>query len=128
MTTFKTALFIAYKSVVKGHKSALLLLIFILSLSFLNMMFISGVLSGLQNTFTSVIIDVWSAHITVGPQKEPQLKQFIGNQNETRSEIETIPGVIATSRHYLLAGSMSDDREQNGVLKNISGTIIGIEW
>ncbi len=127
MNDFKTASFIAYKSILKGNKSTHALLIFVLSLSFLNMMFISGILSGLENTFTKVIIDVWSSHIIIAPEQEPQQKQFIQNQNEVRSQIETIPGVIATARHYQLAGSVSFDKEKNGVSKSISGAILGID-
>jgi putative ABC transport system permease protein len=127
MNTLKTAFFIAFKSIVKGHKSTLVLLIFILSLSFLNMMFISGILTGLQATFTDIIVDVWSSHITVGPQEEPQRRQYIEDQDRVRAQIETIPGIIATSRHYQLAGSISYDKEKNGVYTNVSGAIIAID-
>jgi membrane protein required for beta-lactamase induction len=97
MTDIRTAFLIAYKSIVRGNKSTLGLLVFILSLSFLNMMFISGILFGLQSLMTNSIINVWTSHIIVTPQQEPTIKEFIENQNEVRARIETIPGVIATS-------------------------------
>lgn len=102
-------------------------MIFILSLSFLNMMFISGVLSGLSDSEVKALINFMSAHVTVSPQEKPQPKQYIQNQNEVRFQIEALPGVTATARHYLLSGSLAFDKEKNGVLKSVSGPIIGID-
>lgn len=127
MTDIKTAFLIAYKSILRGNKSTLGLLIFILSLSFLNMMFISGILFGLQTLMTSSIINVWTSHIIVTPQQEPTIKEFIENQNEVRARIETIPGVIATARRYSLSGSIVYDKDKNGEFKTISGVISGID-
>lgn len=127
MTDIKTAFFIAYKSVMRGNKSTFGLLIFILSLSFLNMMFISGVLFGLQSLMTNSIIDVWTSHIIITPQQEPTVKEFIENQYDVRARIETIPGVIATSRRYSLSGSIVYDKDKTGQYKTISGVISGID-
>ncbi len=127
MRDIKTAAFIAYKSILKGNKSTVTLLIFILSLSFLNMMFISGILNGLENLFYQVIIDTYASDITVNPQEKPQLRQYIIDQNEVQAEIQSIPGVIATTRRYSLAGSLSFDKDKNGQFKNVSGAIFGID-
>jgi putative ABC transport system permease protein len=127
MDDWKTALFIAYKSVTRGSKSMLVLMIFILSLSFLNMMFISGVLAGLWNSEVQLSINLIAADLTISPQQTPTLKQFIENQNELRAQIATIPGVIATARHYQLAGSLSFDKDKNGQYKSVSGAIIATD-
>ena len=55
MKDFKKALFIAYKTIRKGKQSMMLLIICILSLSFLNMSFISGVLSGISQSEVRVL-------------------------------------------------------------------------
>lgn len=127
MNDLKTAAFIAYKSILKGNKSTVALLIFILSLSFLNMMFISGILNGLQNIFYRVIIDTYASDIAIGPQESPQIKQFIINQNEVQSEVQSIPGVIATTRRYDLGGAISFDKDKNAQFKIVSGAIVGID-
>lgn len=123
----KTAGFLAYKTVLRGSRSTSALLIFVLSLSFLNMLFVSGMLFGLQKLMINTIINVFSAEVTVSAQQEPRVKAYIPNQDDVRAEIETIPGVIATSRHYQLAGSIGYDKLKNGVYKHISGAIVGIE-
>lgn len=127
MNDFKTALFIAYKSVVKGSKSTVALMIFILSLTFFNMMFISGVLSGLNNSEITLLINLLSSDVAVSPQEKPVLKQYIPDQHDVRAQIESIPGVIATTRHYNLAGSLAFDKDKNGVYKSVSGPFVAID-
>ncbi len=123
----KTAVFLAYKTVLRGSRSTSMLLIFVLSLSFLNILFISGMLFGLQKLMVNTVIDVFSSHVMISAQEEPRVKSYIPSQDDLRSQIQTLPGVIATSRHYLLAGSIGFDRLHNGVYKHISGAIVGID-
>ncbi len=123
----KTAAFIAYKSIRRGHKSTLVLMILILSLSFINMMFIAGILKGLSELFPQVIIKNVSAYITVSSQETPRVKEFIPNQSALRAEIATIPGILRTTRRYVLAGSLAFDKDQSGQYKRLSSSIMGID-
>ena len=127
MDVLKTSFFIAYKSIIRGSKSMMILLIFILSLSFINMMFISGILNGLSSLIPRAFIDQISAHITINPQEKPQIKQFIPNQTLLRSQISTIPGIIATTRRYNLAGSLAFDKDKSGQYRSLSSSIMGID-
>ncbi len=120
-------MFIAYKSVTRGNKSMLALMVFILSLSFINMLFISGVLTGLWNSEVDLAINLITAHVEVTPQQKPTLKEFIPNEAQLQAQISTIPGVIATTRRYQLAGSLSFDKDKSGQMKSVSGAIIGID-
>jgi putative ABC transport system permease protein len=123
----KAAAFIAYKSVVKGSKSTLLLLIFILSLSFLNMMFITGIMKGFTEGMLDFVIKNMSSHVAIGPQEDPSRKEFIENQYEIRKRVETIPGVLATTRRYQMGGSIGFDKEKDGTMRYVSGAIVGID-
>ena len=125
-TDIKTALFIAYKTISKGHKSTVALIIFILSLSFFNLMFVSGFLSGFSEGIMRSMIDTSTAHIIVMPQEEPTRKDFVIDAHSVRNQIETIPGVIATADHYQLGGSFAYDKENNGKFKYVSAPIIGV--
>lgn len=126
ITDIKTAFFIAYKTIIRGHKSTILLIIFILSLSFFNLMFVSGFLSGFSNGITESMIDTSTAHIIIMPQEKPTRKNFIIDQSSVRAQIGTIPGVVATTSHYQLGGSLAYDKENNGNFKYVSAPIIGI--
>lgn len=125
-TDLKTAFFIAYKTITKGHKSTIALIIFILSLSFFNLMFVSGFLYGFSDGVMKSMIDNSTAHIIVMPQEEPTTKPFVFDQDRVRAEIETIPGVVGTTRHYQLGGTLSYDKEKDGNFKYTSAQIIGV--
>ncbi len=125
-TDFKTAFFIAYKTITKGHKSTIALIIFILSLSFFNLMFVSGFLYGFSDGVMKSMIDNSTAHIIVMPQEEPTTKPFVFDQDRVRAEIETIPGVVGTTRHYQLGGTLAYDKEKDGNFKYTSAQIIGV--
>ncbi len=123
----KTAAFIAYKSIRRGHKSTLVLMVLILSLSFINMMFISGVMSGIWEGMKETYRETLTADVTVNPQERPVTKQFIPNASGLQAQIETIPGVTATVRRYLLASSFSFDKDKSGQYKTMAGSIIAID-
>ncbi len=127
MESARTAFFIAYKSIVRGYKGTVALMLLILCLSFFNMVFIPGVFSGLLNTIIGLETNTYTSHIMVAPQQEPVPEQFVQDQVELRGKIQTIPGVIGTARTYLTAGSISFDKNKNGVFKRVSAQIIGID-
>lgn len=127
MKDFKTAVFIAYKSIRKGNQSMMLLIICILSLSFLNMSFISGVLSGISQSEVQVLKGYISSDVLMSPQEQPRLKQYILEAEDIRNQVQTIPGVIATARHYVTNGLLSFDKDKSGQVKTVPGSIIGIQ-
>lgn len=122
----KTAFFIAYKTITRGHKSTIALIVFILSLSFFNLMFVSGFLNGFSSGVIQSMIDNSTAHVIVMPQEDPTRKEFILDQEKVRAQIQTIPGVVASTRHYQIGGSVAYDKEKNGKFKYVSAPIIGV--
>lgn len=127
MKTLATALFIARKSIHKGSRATLLILVSILSLSFLNLMFISGILGGVGDATERMVIDTNTGHVTISPQEEPTPKSYITDQAALRSQVEAIPGVVKTAREYSIAGSVAYDKNHNGTLKRASAFITGID-
>lgn len=127
MSTITTAFFIAYKSIVRGRKGTLVLMLIILSLSFFNMMFIPGVFSGLLDTITGLLTNTTTSDIVITAQQLPVPKAFIENQAQLQSQLRTIPGIIGTSRVYLAAGSIAFDKNKDGIYKTVSTQVIGID-
>lgn len=122
---YKVAFFIAYKTVVKGSKSVSALLIIVLSLVFFNLLFIQGFLAGFSTGVLQSMIDTSSAHIILLPEEKPLHKKYIVNQEKLRKQVETIPGVLATTRHYLLSGSVAFDKDKTGQLAYVAAPIVG---
>ncbi len=127
MNDIKTAFLLACKSVSRGSKFTLVFLVLILSLAYFNMMFVSGILQGLSELIPQVTIDEVSSHFIITPQEQPRVKQFIINQADLRTRIEAIPGILATTRRYALAGSLAFDKDKSGQYKSLSAGIVGID-
>jgi len=126
VTDVKTAFFIAFKTITKGHKSTVALVIFLLSLAFFNLMFVSGFLTGFSEGIMRSMINTSTAHIIVMPQEEPTRKEFISEERSVRAQIGTIPGVIAATSHYQMGGSFAYDKEKDGKFEYVSAPIVGI--
>lgn len=127
MRDLHVALLVAYKSILRGSRFTLVFLVLILSLAFFNMMFVSGLLQGFSELIPQMTIDELSSHIIITPQEKPQIKRFILNQADLRTQIAAIPGVIATARRYSLAGSLAFDKDKSGQYKSLSAGIVGID-
>lgn len=124
--TFKVALFLAYKSISRGNRGTIVLMIFILSLAFINLIFISGILNGIIATIDRQIKTNLVSNLVIEPQEEPVKKDFIVNAQELKEEIERMPGVAKAATRYGLSGSVSYDKEKNGKFKFSSAEILGI--
>jgi ABC-type lipoprotein release transport system permease subunit len=125
LNDFKVGFFIAYRTITQGSKSVSILLIAVLSLVFFNLLFIKGFLVGFSTGILNSMINTATSNIVILPELEPLQKEYIINQLELRKQIETIPGVIATTRHYLIGGAASYDKNKNGLLRYVSAPIIG---
>lgn len=127
MQNIKIAIFLAFKSIIRGNKATIILTIFILSLAFINLVFISGVLNGVLEAINKQVVTNLVSNIVIEPQEEPSKKDFIPHAQSLREEIDQIPGVLTTAGHYKLAGTISYDKDKNGKPKIRSAEIIGID-
>ncbi len=127
MQEIKVALFLAVRSIVRTQRSTSALLIFILFLSFLNLMFITGILAGVSAAIIQQSIDTTTSYIDVNPQQSPIQLPYIADQRDLRKRIEEIPGVLATARHYTVTGSIAYDRDKNGHSVSVGAPIYGID-
>ncbi len=126
MRNFRIALFLAIKSITRGNKATTALIIFILSLAFINLIFVSGMLNGMLDAINKQVVNNLVSNVVIEPQEQPTKKDFIIHTKELESQVEQIPGVVAVSSRYKLAGTFSFDKEKNGKFKVRSGEIDGI--
>lgn len=122
----KIASFLASRSIARGNKGTIALIIFIMSLSFVNLVFIASILNGIVETINNQIINNLTAHIVIDPQETPNRKEYLIHANELQNQVDKLPGVLAVSGHYDLAGTASFDKNKNGKFKYISTQIIGV--
>lgn len=125
--SLKIAVFLAYKSIVRGNKAVSLMMILILALAFINLIFISAILNGVLDAINKQIVNNVVSNIVVSPQEEPFKKTYIPRANSLIDQLESIPGVIACTSHYTLSGTIAYDKDKNGKTKDIPGVITGID-
>ncbi len=124
----KLSLFLAFKSIIKGNKWALALLILVMSFSFVNLVFVSGLISGVQTTIDNQMIDTMYANVVVTPKEN---KYYIDQSDIVENKIAAVPEVEAVSAHLnssaLIEYKWKEKVSQSD--KGISGTwpVIGID-
>lgn len=127
LRSLKIAFFLGYKSITKGNKATAILMVFILSLAFINQVFIAGILNGIVEAINKQFVNNMVSNIIVDPQEEPTRKNMISGASRLQEQIETIPGVVATARHYKMGGTIFYDKEKNGKPISVSAQIVGID-
>ena len=70
MGNLKVALFLAYKSIIKGNRWALGLIILVMSLSFANLILTPSILSGVTNTIDEQQVDTLFANVVIDPEED----------------------------------------------------------
>jgi len=127
LRNFKLALFLGFKSITKGNKAILALMIFIMSLAFVNLVFISSILNGIIVALNNQIKTNIVSNIVIEPQEEPVKKDYIIHAEELRREIESIPGVAATAGRYKLSATIAYDKNKNGKFIYRPMEVIGVD-
>ncbi len=127
MRNLKVALFLAFKSITKGHKSTTALMIFVLSLSFVNMIFIASILNGFGDAFISQLRNNITSNMVIDPQEKPKKEEFIPDAQELQEKIKKIRGVIGTTKHYKMVGTISYNSGKDTKPKGVSGQILGVD-
>ena len=123
----KVAFSLGYKSIVNGHKGTIVLMIFILSLAFVNLVFVASILNGITTTINNQIVNNYVANIVISPQEEPRRKDYIVHTKELRQQIENLPGVTATVAHYKMIATFAYDKNKDGQFKYGSWEVIGVD-
>ena len=61
------ALFLAFKSITKGNRWVPVLLVLVMSFSFVNLIFTSSILNGVMNTMDKQLIDTTLSNVVISP-------------------------------------------------------------
>jgi len=105
----KAALFLAYKTIIRGSKGTLIMTILIMTLAYVNLIFISSIFGGIVEAINEQYINNLYGNIVITPASD---KIYI--ENKQTSSINYIPGVIAVSAHYINDALISYDENKDG--------------
>jgi putative ABC transport system permease protein len=123
----KTAGYLAYKTIARGKKATNALMIFIMSLAFINLVFISSILNGVVVAIDRQLKTNVVSNIVIEPQETPVKKEYISRVQGLRNDLGEMAGVVATSRRYKLSGTVAFDRDHNGEFVRRSAQIVGVD-
>ncbi len=92
----RTALFLARKSIIKGNKWALVFVILVMALSFINLNFVPAVLTGVSDTMEKQRVETLLANVVIDPGED---KYYIDHASQVVEKIGQVPGVVGVSAH-----------------------------
>ncbi len=93
MGNLKLALFLAYKSIIKGNRWTLALIILVMSLSFANLILTPSILSGVTDALDQEQIDTLYANIVIDPRDDKSHLERINQMETLLAQVPDIEGV-----------------------------------
>jgi putative ABC transport system permease protein len=94
MNNLRAALFLSFKSITRGNRWQLLLIILVMSLSFASLILTPSILSGVTKSLDQLQINVLSGNIVVQP---PVDKYYLDNVQQTNRVTQQTGGVVGVS-------------------------------
>ncbi len=113
---FRAALFLFYKYVTRGNKGTLVLTIMVATLAFVQINFISGILSGAVNLIYVQTKSNYVANIVIQPGKDQfgYQQEYLTQVDLLKRKINAIPGIIGCSSRYTAGSIITYDPDKTG--------------
>jgi len=96
MGSFKAAVFLAFKSVVRGNRWALALIILVMSLSFMNLVFTASILDGVSGTLDGQLVNTLIGNVVIDPGDS---EYYLDDASLIAAKVTDTPGVTGVSTH-----------------------------
>jgi putative ABC transport system permease protein len=93
---FKLSLFLAFKSIFRGNRWALALIIIVMSFSFVNLVFVSSIINGVMVTMDNQLVDTVFSNVVIGPEEEDY---YIEKERLLETRINQISDVVGVAPH-----------------------------
>ena len=128
MGNVKLAMFMAYKSIFKGNRWALVLILLVMSLSFANLLLTPSILLGVTETINRQQVETVYGNIVIDP---PPDRYYLSRAREWQETIGQLPGVTGVSARLdssaLIEYEWRDKDSPSDKGKSGNWPVIGIE-
>ena len=94
----RVALFLAFKSITKGNRWVPILLVLVMSFSFVNVIFASSILAGVMTTMDEQLVNTVLSNVIISPQED---EYYIDRVSSLEDKIRQIPGVAGVSSRLI---------------------------
>lgn len=114
----KVALFLASNFLKRGNIGTAILTVMIISVIFVNLIFLSSIVSGIEETVKQQAISCAYGHIFIEPKDN---NRYIDNVDGIQEKINNLPGVVGTSSRYVIGVTFNlKNRSKSGALYSIN--------
>ena len=96
MGNLKLALFLAFKSIIKGSRWAPFLIVLVMAFSFANLIIAPSILAGVTATLDEQQVNSLFANIIIDPEED---KYYLDHAGQIESMVGQVPGVVGVSAH-----------------------------
>lgn len=124
---FLTSVYLAYRTVIRGHRASTALIVFMMALVFIDLVFISSILRGVLGAIDRQVRVNYVGDVVIEHQEEPVKKDYILRADDLEERLRSMPDVVATSARYKLSGIMSYDVRKDGQATRLPAEVIGID-
>lgn len=129
--SFKTAVslgfFLAIREIKRANKWTTLLIVFVMMLTFLNLVVISGILVGLIEGSENANKDLYTSDVIISPLTE---RQYIRESSRIENIVESAPGYSALTARYVEGGTVisnyKDTLRPDETYNKAGGSFVGI--
>ena len=118
LKNFKISFFLAYKSLRRGNIGTTILTVAIMSMIFVNLVFLPSIVSGIGEGMNVMLIDYTYANIFIEPKKD---NFYINNVDSIQKKVNSLPGVSGVSAHYISGATFTyKDNFVSGALYSVN--------
>src|SRR3989338_3745528 len=103
LKNIRVAFFLGVKSIIRGNRGTVVMVILMMALVFNNLIFITSIMNGLVVTAHSQMINYLSGHIVIEPKDS---EDHIFNATELQRKVNQLYGVSATTVRNDFAGEI----------------------
>jgi putative ABC transport system permease protein len=111
LKNLKVSLFLAYRSLKRSNIGTTILTVIIMSLIFVNLIFMPSIIEGLGEAMTVSSIDGVYGHVFIGPKED---NIYINNVDSIQKKLNTLPGVVGTAPRYVTGATFSHKNKFKG--------------
>ncbi|MBP6856224.1 MAG: FtsX-like permease family protein [Candidatus Pacebacteria bacterium] len=126
-TAIKVGSFLAYRDIKNANKWTTALIVFVMTLTFLNLIVISGILVGLIQGSVESNKKRYSGDIIISPLLT---KEYVENSQEIISITKTIPGYLLHTYRYAQSGRVESNYKETLLpdekINSVGGIVAGI--
>jgi putative ABC transport system permease protein len=127
-TSLSVGAFLAYRELRRSNPWTTILIVFVMTLTFLNLVVVSGILVGLIEGSIDANKRMYSGDVLISPLLE---KSYIEQSPEVEKIVRTLPGFVALTERYAEPGKVVSNYKETlapGVKPNqTSALVVGID-